>query len=234
MKPDIMILAAGFGSRMGELTKNIPKPLIKLNSKCLIDYSLDLVRRAGFSRVIVNTHYLGDLIQEYLGTGKKFDLEIVYSHEPDILGTGGAIKKARELFESEILVTLNSDSVFGQAFELSDVLDFHNKNLADVTLVLREESAGFSRVGVDENRAVVEFLEAKVGEAKQYQMYTGVQVMNTCILDDLPKEEKFCIARDFHVNQIVTKKKYFGYSYNGLWFDVGTPERLKQAEKCIN
>ena len=88
-----LLLAAGFGTRLGELTKKTPKPLVAVGSHKLIDFSLWQIQKAGFSEVVINLHHLSDQIVDYLGSGDRFGIKIKYSKEESILDTGGAIKK---------------------------------------------------------------------------------------------------------------------------------------------
>ena len=85
------ILAAGKGKRLKPITNNIPKPLIEIKGKPLLEWSLIKLRRAGIKEIVINLHYLGDQIVDYFGNGKKLDLKINYSFEKRLLGTGGAL-----------------------------------------------------------------------------------------------------------------------------------------------
>ena len=85
------ILAAGLGTRLKDLTKDLPKPLLKVKGKSLIEWNILKLKRAGFEHIIINTHYLGDLIEDHIGNGEKFNLKISYSREEEILGTGGCL-----------------------------------------------------------------------------------------------------------------------------------------------
>ena len=104
-----MILAAGLGTRRGELTATIPKPLIKIQQHYLIEFPLTLLKKAGIREVIINTHYLAGQMEQTLGDGSKYGLHIIYSREETILGTGGGVKKAEELIGSEAFVLINAD-----------------------------------------------------------------------------------------------------------------------------
>ena len=104
-----MILAAGFGKRLGELTKSKPKPLLEVKGKPLIDYHIEKLISSGFRTIAINTHYLGAQISDHVihNFGQKVDIHI--SHEKKLLGTGGGIKKAISDFGDEDIVVINSD-----------------------------------------------------------------------------------------------------------------------------
>ena len=106
------ILAAGFGKRMGHYTKKTPKPLLELAKAKLIDYTLFQLKRFGITEVIVNTHYLSEQIKRYLKTLKGF--QFFFSHEEEILGTAGALKKliGKAVTEDETILLINPDAIF--------------------------------------------------------------------------------------------------------------------------
>ncbi|OVE80018.1 hypothetical protein BVY02_01625, partial [bacterium J17] len=109
---DVLLLAAGFGSRLRPLTENTPKPLIEVGSKTLIERHLEMLAESGVQRVIVNTHYRAEQLKKYLGDGSDWGLEIVVVHESEILDTGGAIKNILPELRFEQLLTINSDIPF--------------------------------------------------------------------------------------------------------------------------
>ncbi len=111
----VMLFAAGFGTRMGDLTKSRPKPLVEVAGRALLDHALSLVSGAGGARTVVNTHYLGDQIADHLA-GK----DIALSHEaPDILDTGGGLRNALPLLGQDTVMTLNTDAVWAGPNPLS-------------------------------------------------------------------------------------------------------------------
>ena len=104
-----MILAAGFGKRLGHLTQSTPKPLIKVKGQPLIKYHLSKLLAADYSQIVINTHYLSDEIINYVENEFNNDSRIIFSIEKEILGTGGGIKKALHHFGSDDFLVLNSD-----------------------------------------------------------------------------------------------------------------------------
>ncbi|MCA9464799.1 MAG: nucleotidyltransferase family protein, partial [Nitrospira sp.] len=106
-----MILAAGFGTRLRPLTNTIPKPLLPVGGMPLIVWNLLLLRVFGIRQVMVNLHYMGHLIREALGDGTQWDMEISYSLEPEILGTGGGLKAAARFFEGQPFLIINGDII---------------------------------------------------------------------------------------------------------------------------
>ena len=95
----VFILAAGFGKGLRPFTEKLPKPLIKIKKKPLIYWNLIKIRKAGFKNIVINTHYLSNKIIRSVGSGKKYGLQIKYSHEEEIKGTGGALVTARKIIQ---------------------------------------------------------------------------------------------------------------------------------------
>jgi GTP:adenosylcobinamide-phosphate guanylyltransferase len=104
---ELMVFAAGFGTRMQPLTNNLPKPLISVGGRTLLDHSLDVANAASIEKTVVNTHYLGDQIKNHL-----FGQPYIVEHEPEILETGGGLQNARHHFSGPSVLTCNSDSVW--------------------------------------------------------------------------------------------------------------------------
>ncbi|MEP0641207.1 MAG: NTP transferase domain-containing protein, partial [Roseobacter sp.] len=103
-----MIFSAGFGTRMGPLTKDMPKPMVPLAGRPMIDYAVDLLRDAGVRQIVANTHYLPSKIEPHLSA---LDIEAI-REDPEILDTGGGLKAALPLFDEDIVVTLNPDAAW--------------------------------------------------------------------------------------------------------------------------
>ena len=105
----VMILAAGRGLRMGSLTKDIPKPLIQVKGKPLIEWHLEKLANAGFKDIVINICYLPEMIKEFVGNGSRWELNVIYSEENPILETAGGIKNALPLLSYEPFVVINAD-----------------------------------------------------------------------------------------------------------------------------
>jgi CTP:phosphocholine cytidylyltransferase-like protein len=132
-----MILAAGLGTRLRPLTETTPKPLLPVGGTPLIVWNLLLLRAGGIREVIINLHYLGSMIEAALGDGSRWDMQIAYSYEPELLGTGGGLKKAEEFFEGESFLVMNGDTLTN--VDLPALQEFHRSQAGVATLVLRDD-----------------------------------------------------------------------------------------------
>ena len=129
---DALILAAGYGMRMDNLTKDIPKPLLKIKNKTLISYAVDLIKNMSFDKIYINTHYKHNMLEKFVSENYP---DISISYEETILGTGGGIKK----IQKNDIVILNTDNLWDQSFEneLEGSIKFfeENKNFDNVLLI---------------------------------------------------------------------------------------------------
>ena len=146
---DVLILAAGLGTRMGDLTKDLPKPLLPVKGKPLIDYALNLIEPLQTKNIFVNTHYHADLIQSHIS--KNYE-NIKISFEPEILGTGGGIKK---IHQNDLLV-LNTDNLWQAQFtqEIKSAWDYFQNNLNIDNLLLTRSKSDFHDLEILPNQSI--------------------------------------------------------------------------------
>ncbi|MGR3813943.1 MAG: nucleotidyltransferase family protein [Cognatishimia activa] len=218
----VMIFAAGFGTRMGELTRATPKPLIKVNGKALIDHTLDFVDGISPEITVVNAHYLADQIAAHLA---EKDVKISIE-KPDILDTGGGLKAALPLLKQSSVFTSNSDCIWDGPNPFRLLLESWEPERMDALLgCIRVENC-LGRVSpgdfsIDENGMI-----SRKGEF----VYGGVQVIKTDRVKAHPN-------RTFSLNeiwdQIAQDKRLFGLDYPGRWCDVGHPDGIALAEGLL-
>ena len=136
---DALILAAGYGTRMDTLTKDVPKPLLKIKNKTLISYAIDLVKNMSFDKIYINTHYKHFMVEEFISENYP---DIVISYEETILGTGGGIKN----IQRNDTVILNTDNLWNQSFknELEKSIKFFDENKSfDSVLLINSKNNNF-------------------------------------------------------------------------------------------
>ncbi|QQR81974.1 MAG: NDP-sugar synthase [Deltaproteobacteria bacterium] len=202
-----------------------------VNGRPLIHYSLFLLKKYGFKEVLINLHYLGEMIEHALGDGKDWGLKITYSWEPELLGTGGGIKKAESFFKGEDFLVLNSDILID--VDLKKVIDFHCQNQAAATMVLRplESTSQDTPVFLNEKNNIVGIKDSPQNSVLLKKMgYTGVQILSQKMLDYLPQQIESCIIKQSYQPAITDNLSIFGFEYLGYWNDLGTLKRLHQAE----
>jgi len=231
-----MILAAGRGERLRPLTETLPKPLVVVGGRPLIDYALDCVARAGIRRVVVNLHHLGSQIRDYIGDGSRFGLAVDYSEEAVLQDTGGGIRDARRFLDGDTFVTMNSDTIVD--VDLGALVDAHRASGATATMLLRKDPRmqSFGLIETEADGRVGRFLgRARPGcrEPLEPYMYTGVQVLEPAAFGYLTAEGPFSITKVSYPAMLDAGEKVMGRPFDGDWITVGTPDELAEAEVLL-
>ena len=226
-----MVFAAGFGTRMGNLTSSRPKPLLNIGNTTLLDHALDHVTGAGLETAVVNLHYLGQQIREHVKDRDNPRIELS-EEQPAILETGGGIAHALPQLGPDAFVTINSDTVFLGANPLDTLLNAWPISGADAVLLLVPvgQTLGYSRSGDF-------FLDASGGQpirrgdapAAPY-VYAGAQIIRACAFDDAP-EGTFSLNVIW--DRLLRQGRLRAVIYPGRWVDVGTPEGLEIAREAL-
>ncbi|HXC62365.1 MAG TPA: NDP-sugar synthase [Nitrospiria bacterium] len=229
-----IVLAAGFGTRLRPLTNNTPKPLLPVGDRPLIQYNLQLLKKYGITEVAINLHYHGEKIREALGDGRQLGMQILYSEEPEILGTGGGMKKAARFLSDGTFLAINGDILVD--INLDKVVEFHRLKKAAATMVLREDPQvdTYGAIELDSEDRIRRFLGRPVWQGKKLSpyMFTGIHVLEPRILEYIPSHG-FSPITDAYVAMLKKNEGLFGYLMKGYWRDLGTPESYQQAKTEI-
>jgi NDP-sugar pyrophosphorylase family protein len=229
-----MILAAGLGTRLRPLTDTIPKPLLPVGGTPLILWNLLLLRASGICDVIINLHYLGHLIEEAIGDGSRWDMQVRYSHEPTLLGTGGGLKAAEWFFENQPFVVINGDTLI--ELDVKALREFHRAHGGVATLVLRDDpqAAQWGAVESDAQNRILRINGRGMSQADSTgplveRMFAGVHILHPSVLQDAPPGTPFSII-DSYTNELGRGSRMFGFVHAGYWSDIGTMERYAHAQ----
>ncbi len=214
---------------MEHLTRNRPKPLIEFRGKPLIDHVISRLEESGVENIVVNVHYLADMLESHLAA--RSSPRIMISDErPKLLDTGGAIVKALGLLGSEPFFVHNSDSVWieGTGSSLGKLSDQWNPDIMDCLLLLAPTtiSVGYNGLG--------DFAMLPGGQLRRRQereivpyVFTGVSIVDPRLFDG-------CFEDCFSLNKILDKAieagRLFGLRHEGIWMHIGSPEALHEAE----
>jgi NDP-sugar pyrophosphorylase family protein len=226
-----MILAAGLGTRLRPLTNDIPKPLLPVGGKPLIYHHLQLLKKYGVTDVFINVHYLGDKIIDQLGNGDRFGMKITYSKEPEILGTGGGIKKLQAALGDATFLVMNADILV--SLDLERLVSFHQKKEGLATLVLRKEEKvdTFGVIALDPQDQIRDILgkvRSKEDLGLRRLMFTGIHVMEPQVLDFIPAGRFYSII-DAYIEMLRQDELIAGYLMEGYWNDIGVLDRYEKA-----
>lgn len=217
----IMIFAAGRGTRMGELTRDRPKPLIEVSGRALIDHTLDLTSGRSLKRV-VNVHHHADTLCGHLG-GK----DLLISDETEaLLETGGGLRKAIPLLGDGPVFTLNSDAIWSGPNPLDILLSCWDSSRMDALLLLLAKENAIGHLGTGD------FLRGSDGRLTRGPglIYSGAQIIDPTGLNAIP-EAAFSLNRLWDAQ--LSLGRVYGVVYDGQWCDVGTPEGITLAEALL-
>ena len=201
---------------------------LEINGRPFLDILFEYVAGYGFDHFILCTGYKKDYIKQYYSS-RKFSLDITFSEEKKLLGTGGAIKNAELFIRSTPFLVMNGDSIC--PLDLSDFLKFHNSTNADVSMALikSENTGDYGSVVLNDKQKIVSFNEKT--QKENGFISGGVYLFNQSILSSIPPDSVYSLEYDLFPK--LTNKKFYGYIFNGEFVDIGTPERYKKAELIL-
>ncbi|HYB89985.1 MAG TPA: NDP-sugar synthase [Candidatus Binataceae bacterium] len=232
-----LVRAAGVGERLRPLTYTIPKPLLEIGGRPLIHYPLLMLKRAGVTQIAINVHHLAGEIEAALGNGSSLGIEITYSREPVLLGTGGALNPLREYFAGETFIVANGDTILD--LDLSAMVAFHRERKALATLLLArpDNLDDYSRIEIDRDgrirrmrllrrRDPIEYDDyprepgAKISGALDAHMFCGLMVAEPEVLGMLPEAAPWSIMTGLLAPMMTGGLPLFGYAYGGYFRTV--------------
>lgn len=218
----VMMFAAGFGTRMGALTQTLPKPMIQVAGKPLIDHALHLAKAEGCTNIVANLHYRPEILQAYL---TPQGVQTVLEH-PDILETGGGLRNALPLLGTAPVVTMNTDAVWSGPNPVALLREHWNPDRMDALLMCVPAGQTLGYVGQGD------FTLAQDGVLRRGpgHVYGGIQITKTDLLSEI--DEKVFSLNELW-DRMLAKNRLFGLSYSGVWCDVGHPAGISQAEEML-
>lgn len=217
-----MLFAAGFGTRMGALTKDRPKSLIKVNGKALLDHAIDHARIMSPRRIVVNAHYKHDKIVDHL-KGQDISVSI---EQPDILDTGGGLGHALPLLEATTVFTMNTDAIWRGPEPLPILSKAWDPDRMDALLLCIPCAQAIGHAGDGDFHLQPDW-QIKRGPG---YIYSGVQIIKTNRLAGI-KDRAFSL--NLLWNMMAEDGRLFGAAYPGHWCDVGHPNGIELAETML-
>ncbi|HIF86251.1 MAG TPA: nucleotidyltransferase family protein [Gammaproteobacteria bacterium] len=213
-----MILAAGLGKRMRPLTANLPKPLLKVRGKPLIEHQIEKLVAAGVSGIVINHFYLGDMIEAAVGDGKRFGVEISYSRETTRLDTAGGIIKSLSQLQDDSFIVVNADIWTDFEFSRLQAVDGKDR-LAHLVLVDDADHNPYGDFYIDDVGRVHEDHSTR----DQKLTFSGISVLHKKLFTGLSIEPLSVVPL---LQAAMAENRVSGVIHPGLWMDIGTPERL--------
>jgi len=228
-----LFLAGGMGTRLQPLTDKLPKPMVPIMNKPLLERTMLNLKKCGISEVIISTCYQPEYIKDYFGNGDHLNLKIKYIVEDSPMGTGGAIKKAEDYFK-ESFVVFNSDIL--SDIDLSKMIDFHKSKqvLATIAVTEVQDPSIYGVIEYDTRGYVVSFKEKpKPGETSSKSINAGIYIFEPAIFKMIAGNRAISIEREIFPKLLEKAQKIGAYQSGSYWMDIGTIEKYKQTHKDI-
>jgi len=223
-----VVLAGGAGTRLRPITHEIPKPMLPVHDRTILEHNFDLLKKYGIRHILLSIGYKGDKIKEHFGNGKNFGVEITYLEETKPLGTAGPLNLAKP-YITETFVTCNADEL--KEINLYDMYLFHKENnsVGTIALFTVQDPSAYGVARLHGNK-IQEFVEKpKPGQAPSNLINAGLYMFEPEVLDYIPKGQSM-LEKDVFP-KLAKEGKLAGFPFSGQWFDTGTMERYEKALK---
>ena len=220
-----LIMAGGYGKRLGNLTKAIPKPMLKVDSKPILELIIDQFVKVGITEIAISTHFLPDVIKNYFKDGKEFGANIQYIDEDEPMGTGGALFALKPSENNTIII--NGDILSN--INLTSFVEAHLQSKADITVASKvyemQVPYGVLKTGED---GFINDIEEK--PSKKFFVNSGIYIFSPSVIEPSEKIKKIDMP-DIVKNKMGKSKKIAAFVMHEDWLDVGQPRDFEQAEK---
>lgn len=229
-----VVMAGGEGTRLRPMTTSMPKPLLPIVNKPIMEHVLRLLHRHGFTETVVTVQFLASLVRNYFGDGEEFGMHLEYATEESPLGTAGSVKNAEHLLREDSFLVISGDALTD--FDLTELVKFHKDKGALVTVCLTRvpDPLEFGITIVDDEHRVQRFLEKPTwGQVFSDTVNTGIYVMEPEVFDYVAQGEPVDWSGDVFPRLLEEGKPVYGYVAEGYWEDVGTHESYVRAQADV-
>jgi mannose-1-phosphate guanylyltransferase len=230
-----LILAGGLSTRLYPLTKQVPKPLVPVAGVPNAEHVIRYLASYGFDEIAINVHYLADAIVDRLGDGSRFGVTLTYSHEDELLGSAGGVKKLESFFNDGTFVVVGCDDLTN--LPLDRLVAFHHERDATATigLVECEEVDQYGVVVLDDRGKIVGFQEKPAkGTERSRLANTGIYVFSSEIFKRIPTGTFYDFGKQVFPELQRDAAPFYGYDARGAyWSDIGTPAEYRRASRDV-
>ncbi len=227
------ILAAGHGSRLRPHTNDKPKPMVALNGKPIIDYTIDKIKQFGIHNITINLYYLGDVIKKYFASPQ--DINITYSQENELLDTGGGVKKALHNMQGKPFFLINGDAFWQDRTSSSSALEQLAKawdpEKMDILLLLQPVDTMQLTQGVGDYNIQHNCQITRTADKSGSHMFTGIRIVHPRVFENTP-DDAFSFLEC--MDQVQEEGTLYGISYDGQWHHISTPEDLSRVNQALS
>ncbi|GAB2624077.1 mannose-1-phosphate guanyltransferase [Streptomyces capparidis] len=229
-----VVMAGGEGTRLRPMTSSMPKPLLPVANRPIMEHVLRLLKRHGLTETVVTVQFLASLVRNYFGDGEELGMSLTYANEEKPLGTAGSVKNAEAALRDDSFLVISGDALTD--FDLTELISFHKEKGALVTVCLTRvpNPLEFGITIVDEDGRVERFLEKPTwGQVFSDTVNTGIYVMEPEIFDYVAADEPVDWSGDVFPRLLKDGKPIYGYVAEGYWEDVGTHESYVKAQADV-
>lgn len=229
-----MILAAGEGKRLRPLTKYLPKPMLPLAGRPLLEHIINHLRDCGITQLAINLHHLPEAVMGYFGDGSRWGVNLRYSVEERLLGSAGGVKRLQPFFDDTFLVYYGD--VYTQA-DLRPMIAFHRRSGAAATMSLYRVPDPWNRgiVQLDDTGTIVKFVEKPPREQVFSDLANaGIYVLEPDVLDRIPEGQVWDFGHGVFPAMLAEGIQVAGYVIEDILIDIGLPEKYQQANRIAS
>ena len=231
----VVVLAAGVGNRLKGLLDNVPKPMVEIAGKPILQHNIEWLKSFGVTDIYVNLHRLPGVIMRHFGDGAAWRVRITYSYEPALLGTAGAVKKiAREFWKDssrEPFLVIYGDNLVSD-FDLNRIISFHKRNSGIATMCLYHKPEEIAKSGIavlDEHCRIVKFIEKPAPDQITGDLVnTGIYVLEPAILKYIPETSCCDFARDVFSTVLDAGEPFYGLVLKANLIAIDTPRLFEE------
>jgi mannose-1-phosphate guanylyltransferase/mannose-1-phosphate guanylyltransferase/phosphomannomutase len=225
-----MVLAAGVGSRLDPLTASVPKPLVPVVNKPVMEHLLLLLKRHGITDVCANLHYLPEKLKDYFQDGSELGMQIFFEHEENLSGDAGGVRACRKFLEDGTFIVIMGDLITDA--DLTKLVAEHKrkKAIASIAVKRMDDVTRFGVVVVDDNGFITGFQEKpKAEEALSNLISTGIYIFEPNVFDHIPATGDYGFGKQLFPKLVKEGLPVLGIEIETYWSDVGTIEQYREA-----
>lgn len=226
-----LILAGGRGINMRPFTFEMPKTMIPVKDKPILEYTIERLRDAGIRNVLIHVGHLGEKIIKYFGDGTRFGVAIAYQSEKKEQGTAAPLRQAKKHFRNQPFL-LHYGDVLAE-INITDLIDFHTSAGTAATMALTSRVDNPADFGVARVRGatIIEFSEKPHGGSVSHLVNSGIYIFEPKVFTYIPTSGYSMLEKDV-IPKLVREGQLTGYVFSGRWFDISSPEQYEKALKA--
>lgn len=229
------LLCGGYGTRLGSLTKNVPKVMLPINGEPILAHNLKLLQQNGYTDIAINVHFKPEMIKNYVGDGNKFGVSVKFIHEESLSGTAGILKRSTDFIgSSEDFLVYYGDIITNQS--LKDIYQFHKNKMPIATLLVHRRKKSNSEIICDDNMRITSFMERpsiskNIPSDRGENVYvnSGIQILNKRILKYIGSDGSTDLPRDIYA-KIYEREQLYAFPIKGQRIAIDSKDRYIQAQ----